>query len=64
MDFLKYSEKLGSLEYFVKNSSAVTAGDLSKRLGVSKQTVFRMVDILRLKGAGITYCKARIKYML
>ncbi len=64
MDFLKYSEKLDSLKYFVKSGSAVTAGDLSERLGVSKRTVFRMVDTLRLKGTDITYCKARKKYML
>lgn len=64
MDFLQYSEKLDSLQYFIRSGAAVTARELSAKLGVSTRTVFRMVDTLRLKGVDVIYCKAKKKYKL
>ena len=64
MDFLKYSEKLESIKYYIESNSCVTAITLSLRLGVSKRTVLRMVENLRLKGVNIVYCNKRKKYFI
>jgi len=62
MDYLKYTEKLSSLEYYIKSKSAVTVDDLSKRLQVSRRTVLRMVDCLKLQGKEIKYSKKLKSY--
>ena len=62
MDYLTYSEKLNSIQYYIESKSATTVNDLAKRLGVSRRTVLRMVDNLRLQGIDITYCKKQKAY--
>jgi predicted DNA-binding transcriptional regulator YafY len=64
MDFLKYTEKLNSLRYFIENRSAVTVNTLSNKLDVSGRTVMRMVENLRLQGVNIKYCKKRKSYVI
>ncbi len=64
MDFLKYSEKLDSLKYYIESNSCVNAISLSQRLDVSKRTVLRMVENLRLKGVNIIYCNRQKKYFI
>lgn len=57
MDFIKYSQKLEAMIYFIKNKSACNVITLSLKLGVSKRTILRMVDNLKVKGYKIRYCK-------
>lgn len=64
MDFFTYSEKLQSLQYYVESNSCANAISLSERLGVSKRTVLRMVENLRLKGINIVYCNRQKKYLI
>jgi len=64
MDYLTYSEKLNSMKYYIESKSAVNVNDLAKRLGVSRRTVLRMVDNLRIQGVDITYCKKQKAYKI
>jgi predicted DNA-binding transcriptional regulator YafY len=64
MDFIKYTEKLESLQHYIKSGSAVTRNSLAEKLNVSKRTVCRMVDTLRIQGIEVRYCKINKKYML
>ena len=64
MDFLQYTEKLSSLKYYIESSSCVNADPLSLRLGVSKRTVLRMIENLRLQGVNIIYCTKQKKYFI
>jgi predicted DNA-binding transcriptional regulator YafY len=64
MDYLKYAEKLKTIEYYIQNNMAVTVDSLSDRLGVSRRTVLRMVDTLKEQGKEIKYCKKRRQYLI
>lgn len=64
MNFVKYSEKLESMIYFIKSKSACNVLTLSLKLGVSKRTILRMVDALKEKGYKIRYCKKNKSYLL
>ena len=64
MDFLKYSENLDSIVSNIQSKSCVTADALSKKLNVSKRTVYRMVDHLKLKGVKIEHCRRKKKYFI
>lgn len=64
MDFLKYTEKLNSLQYFIESGSAVTVNALAVKLDVSGRTVMRMVENLRVQGINIKYCKRRKSYFI
>jgi predicted DNA-binding transcriptional regulator YafY len=64
MDFIKYTEKLESLQYYIRSGSAVTRKSLAEKLNVSKRTVCRMIDTLRVKGINVHYSKVNKKYML
>jgi transcriptional antiterminator len=44
MTYLSQKEKLDSLLFYIKNQSAVTVEDLTKRLNLSRRTVLRMVE--------------------
>jgi predicted DNA-binding transcriptional regulator YafY len=64
MDFLKYSEYLDSIVNNIQSKTCVTAAALSKKLNVSKRTVYRMIDHLKLKGIKIEHCRRRKKYFI
>ncbi|MDP2387945.1 MAG: HTH domain-containing protein [Bacteroidota bacterium] len=64
MDYLTYSEKLESMQYYIKSRSAVTVTDLSNKLEVSRRTVLRMVENLRLQGIDLQYCKKQKAYSI
>lgn len=64
MDYLTYSEKLNSMQYFIKSRSAVTVMDLCAKLDVSRRTVLRMVENLRLQGVELNYCKKQKAYII
>jgi len=64
MNYLTYKEKLESLEYFIKNRSAVNVASLSIKLSVSQRTVLRMVEALRQQGINVQYCSRRKVYFI
>jgi predicted DNA-binding transcriptional regulator YafY len=64
MDFLKYAKKLESLQYYIESNSCVNVDSLTQRLEVSRRTVLRMVENLRLQGINITYCNRQKKYII
>jgi predicted DNA-binding transcriptional regulator YafY len=64
MDFLKYAEKLQSLQYFIRTQAGVSVNVLSSKLDVSERTVLRMVENLRLQGINVRYCKRRRSYFI
>ncbi|MFL5752305.1 MAG: HTH domain-containing protein [Bacteroidia bacterium] len=64
MGYSTYSEKLESLVYFVKSRSATNVNELTRKLEVSRRTVLRMIDALRVKGINIQYSYKDKKYFI
>jgi predicted DNA-binding transcriptional regulator YafY len=64
MNYLKYTEKLESITFYIANDIAVNTRTLSLKLNVSKRTILRMIEHLRLCGAKISYCKKSKRYFL
>ncbi len=64
MGYLEYNQKLESLQYYIKSRSAVNVDALSQKLEVSRRTVLRMVETLRLQGVNVQFCKKRKCYFL
>lgn len=62
MDFIKYTEKLIMVKYYIETKSHVTVLSLSEKLEVSGRTISRMVNHLRLQGTNIKYCRREKKY--
>lgn len=44
MNYLAYTDKLASLQYYITHRNAVTVNELAERLGVSRRTVLRMLN--------------------
>lgn len=64
MGYLEQKEKLNGMQYYIKSQSAVNVNSLSKKLGVSRRTILRMVEILRTQGLDIKFCKRRKVYFI
>lgn len=63
-DFLTYEERLNYILYLVERKSTGTPSELAERLNVSKRTVKRMIETLRLKGNDIIYCRTIQSYKI
>lgn len=59
-----YLRKLFYLAELLEQGNTGTACVLAKRLVVSRRTVFRYLDELRLYGADIDYCQIKKTYFL
>ena len=64
MGYLEQKQKLESLHYYIKSKSAVNVNTLTNKLEVSRRTVLRMVEVLRLQGIDIKFCKKRKVYFI
>lgn len=64
MSYLDYSQKLDSLLYYVKNESGSTSNEICNKLSISRRTLVRMIENLRLQGKDIQYCRKRKHYYL
>jgi predicted DNA-binding transcriptional regulator YafY len=64
MGYLEHKEKLDSLLYFIKSKSAADVDSLSKKLNVSRRTILRMVDLIKLQGIDLRFCKKRKVYFI
>lgn len=63
-DFLTYEERLNYILYLVERKRTGTPSELAAKLNVSKRTVKRMIETLRLKGNGIVYCRTTQSYKI
>jgi len=63
-DFLTYEERLNYILYLVERKSTGTPSELAQKLNVSKRTVKRMIETLRLKGNNIVYCRTIESYKI
>jgi predicted DNA-binding transcriptional regulator YafY len=57
-----YFNRLEQLDSLIRRKGTGTPAALSKRLGVSKRTIFGYIDLLRSLGAPISYSKSRESY--
>ena len=64
MSYSQYIERIIRLIRILKQEKTGTASSLSKKLNVSRRTVFRYLDELKLKGADICYSKERDTYLI
>jgi DeoR/GlpR family transcriptional regulator of sugar metabolism len=61
-NFLTYQERLDYLLQLVTHGNTGSPSSLANRFGVSKRTIKRIIDVLRLKGYNISYCRKRETY--
>jgi len=52
------------LRQLAENGATGSLSEISDRLGVSESTVKRMVDVLRLQGINIYYCRCARSYII
>ena len=64
MSYSEYMKKLFFLNDLLKQGDTGTAEDLAWKLNVSRRTVFRYLDELRMNGAVIGYSKTKKTYYL
>lgn len=61
-DFLTYKERLEYLQELIEKNRKATPEALAAKFGVSKRTIRRMVDNLRLTGVEVKYDRKTKKY--
>ncbi len=64
MDYLTYSEKLDYLLEMVEMGRFISIQQVSEKFNCSKSTIKRMLNILRIKGYNIKYCRIERKFYL
>lgn len=62
MEFIKKIEAIERVDGLIKLKSTGTANDLSKRLCVSRRSVYNILELMRNMGAPIEYCQIRRTY--
>lgn len=64
MSYSDYFEKLFYLVDLLNQRNAGSPDVLAKKLNVSRRTIFRYLDELRMKGADISFSKKEKTYFL
>jgi predicted DNA-binding transcriptional regulator YafY len=64
MSYTNYLMKIERLVELIKQGNTGTADCLACKLRVSRRTIFRYFDELRMKGAVISYSKSRETFYL
>lgn len=64
MSYFEYNEKLETIQRSIESKTFVTSYSLCLRLGVSRRTLMRMIDHLRLTGINIQFCRREKKYFV
>lgn len=64
MRFVDKKEKLDYMVELIRKGKTGKAEDLSKRICVSRRTLFRYIDTLRELGYNVGYCARRETYYL
>ena len=62
MSRLAFFDKLTLLEKLIRQEKTGTPDELSVRLSVSRVTLHRMIDDLKVFGVEIMYCRTRRSY--
>ena len=64
MSFIEKKEKLDYLVELMKKECTGNADELARRICVSRRTLFRYLDDLRVLGYESSYCQRRETYYL
>jgi len=64
MSYSNYLKKMAWLIELLKQENTGCADCLSKKIGVSRRTIFRYLDEFRMKGADISFSKNKGSYKL
>lgn len=62
MNFLQKIQVIERVDNLIKLKSTGTADDLSRRLCVSRRSVYNILELIRSMGAPIEYCQIRRTY--
>ena len=62
MEFLQKIRVIERVDGLIKLKSTGTADDLSRRLCVSRRSVYNIIELMRSMGAPIEYCQIRRTY--
>ncbi|WP_299837766.1 HTH domain-containing protein [uncultured Tenacibaculum sp.] len=62
MEFLQKIQVIERLDQLIKLKSTGTADDLSRRLNISKRSVYNILELMKRMGAPIKYNQTRQTY--
>jgi len=62
LEFLQKTKIIERVDQLIKLKSTGTADDLSKRLCVSRRSVYNILELMRNMGAPIEYCQISRTY--
>ena len=62
MRFIEKLKLIERIDQLIRLKGTGSARDLAKRLGVSKSTVYDILEVMRLMGSDIDYCSIRKSY--
>lgn len=62
MSYSNYLVKMEYLIHLLKQENTGTADCLAKKMSISRRTLFRFLDELKLRGANIKYSKIKRSY--
>jgi predicted DNA-binding transcriptional regulator YafY len=62
LDFLQKIQAIERVDGLIKLKSTGTADNLSRRLCVSKRSVYNIIELMKNMGAPIKYCQIRRTY--
>lgn len=64
MDYLTYSKRLAHLIDLIRKDRLASPQQLAGTYGCSEKTIRRMINLLRVDGYEIEYCKKNKKYSI
>lgn len=64
MNYSTYLEKMAWLIELIEKENTGPADSLAMKIGVSRRTIFRYLDELRLKGADIFFSRSKGTYCM
>jgi len=62
LEFLQKVQVIERVDRLIKLKSTGTAEDLSKRLCISRRSVYNIIELMRNMGAPVEYCLIRRTY--
>jgi len=62
MTFLEKVQVIERVDQLIRMKSTGTAQDLSDRIGISRSTVYELIECMKAMGAEIEYCRDKQSY--
>ena len=62
MRFIEKAMLIERVDQLIRQRRTGSARDLARRIGVSKTTVYDIIEVMKLMGADIAYCAKRRSY--